>query len=66
MMQIEEAMAPSWAALARMTEGMENVRAWQGWDVSGRGSGSRAISQAKRKAWRAGKTEARVATMVLA
>jgi len=32
-MQIEEAMAPSWAALARMTEGMENVRAWQGFDV---------------------------------
>jgi hypothetical protein len=30
---IEEAMTPSWAAQARMTEGMENVRAWQGWDV---------------------------------
>jgi hypothetical protein len=30
---IEQAMAPFWAAQARMTEGMENVHAWQGWDV---------------------------------
>jgi hypothetical protein len=47
----------SWAAQARMTEGMENVRAWKGWDASGSGSGSGAISQAERKAWRdTGKT----------
>jgi hypothetical protein len=61
---IEEAIAPSWSGQARMTDGMENVRVWQGCDV--RGSGSGAISQAKRKAWRAGKTGARVATTVLA
>src|SRR5215469_17090346 len=35
-----------------MTEGMENVRAWKGWDARGGGSVSGAISQAKRKAWR--------------
>src|SRR6516165_7448940 len=35
-----------------MTEGMENVRAWKGWDARGGGSVSGAISRAKRKACR--------------